>query len=173
MKILNLFRPTEKEKAIEAELTGKPSTRQKVIPPRRGLTPAQIEVEELRVSLQAIESRLQATTHERDSLKAEFSQYRSASQSDVRELERENRELRSKLTETSQMLSQQIASTGHQGPLPGFEDDTDETQERSDAAWIRTARKLKGQDGPHGLQRAIQAHQRDTASNQRLTRPEI
>ena len=148
--ILNLFRPSAREEQLEEELNGstrKPSATQ---PPKRGaaipgsMTPTHTgadgsELATLRASLASIEARLQAAHQERDSIRAEFQSYRQASQSDVRDLEAENRKLKESLDATSMLLSKQIAAGGLNGPLPGISSNDDT-------------------DGPKGLQRAIQAN---------------
>ena len=150
--ILNLFKKSPEEERLEAELSGKvTSTRQTPsatsTPPKRGTSPASpatpgsadVELSELRSSLQAMDQRLLVLTHERDSLRAEFSQYREAVSQDQRSLEAENRKLKESLDATSMLLSKQIAAGGLNGPLPGISSNDDT-------------------DGPKGLQRAIQAN---------------
>lgn len=156
MNILNLFRPSPTEQAIEAELAGttKP-TRAHIQPPKRGGTSSNLpeagadELHQLRASLQDIEARLSSVTHERDSIRAEFSQYRTASQSDQRSLEKENARLQAAFNETSQALSRSIASAGLSAPVPGIspDDPTDEAKglQRSIAAAKAEASRTKPQ----------------------------
>ena len=166
--LLSLFRPSAKERAIENELSGKPSTptRQPATqPPKRGASPASVtpthtgadvsELSELRASLANIEARLQAAHQERDSLRDEFSQYRQASQADQRELERENARLRESLDITGRELSKMIANGGADGPIP----------------------EANGEPERKGLARAIEAnkaHQAQTTNQfQRIQRPTL
>jgi len=91
-----------------------------------------------------MDARLQAVVSERDSLKAEFNDYRKATQADQRDLEKENQRIHAQLTQTGMELSRMIASTGHQGPLPsGFADDS--PQARTERAFMATARQIKGE----------------------------
>lgn len=100
------------------------------------------ELEQLRASLADMDARLQAVVSERDSLKAEFNDYRKSSNEDVSDLERLNRDLKTQLRTTGMELSQMIASTGHQGPLPsGFSDDSPKS--RTERAFMATARQMK------------------------------
>ena len=167
MKILNLFRPSQREKELEAELSGstrKPSATP--TPPRRGpaipgsMTPTHTEagageLAELRSSLQAMDQRLLVLTHERDSIRDEFSQYRQAASSDLRDLERENARLRESLNENAMMLSKMIANGGADGPIP----------------------EANGEPERKGLARAIEAnkaHQAQTTNQfQRIPRPTL
>lgn len=163
--LLSLFRPSPKEQQLEEELNGKvTSTRQPSstsTPPRRGASPASVtpgsadgsELSELRISLQTIESKLQIVSHERDSIRAEFQSYRQAVSQDQRSLEDENKRLRQSLDETGRMLSKQIAGSGLDGPLPGIS-------------------SVNNNDGPKGLQRAIQAAKAEAASTTPLQRHE-
>ena len=163
--ILNLFKKSPAEEQLEAELSGstrKPSATS--TPPRRGPAASPThpeagagELATLRASLSDIEARLQAAHQERDSIRAEFSQYREAVNSEQRSLEAENKRLRQSLDETGRMLSKQIASGGLDSPLPGV--------------------SANDTDGPRGLQKAIaanKAHQAQTTNQfQRIPRPTL
>jgi chromosome segregation ATPase len=150
--ILNLFRPTQSEVAIREDLSrGRELSKQSTTPATsrsshvKTFTPSTVasgELDQLRASLADLDSKLQAITSERDSLKAEFSSYRQATQSDQRDLEKENQRLRSDLLTTGQELSLRIASQGALGPLPDMaEDSTPEA--RTEAHYMRLARQLK------------------------------
>jgi hypothetical protein len=90
--ILSLFKPTQTEVAIQEDISRgrekpKPST---VLPGRQSITPSSLggsELDQLRASLQDMDARLQSAIGERDQLKAEFNDYRQATQADQRDLE--------------------------------------------------------------------------------------
>jgi DNA repair exonuclease SbcCD ATPase subunit len=152
--ILSLFRPSKTEVAIQEDLTRgrekpKPST---VTYPTRSTTPTPAtvggtEVETLRASLADLDARLQAVTSERDQLKAEFSSYRQSANEDVSDLERINRDLKTQLAQTGRMLSEQIASTGQPGPIPGIHKTGDSAHQRTEAHFLKIARQIKGATG--------------------------
>lgn len=149
--ILNLFRPSKKERQLETEISQGMNGKPKSATPARS-TPSQDhtitrshgsdEVDQLRASVVDLDHKLQAITSERDSFKKEFSDYREATQADTRDLEKLNRDLQARLTQTGQMLSAEIASHGQPGPIAELHAEHDE---------------------PRGLQRAIAAHK---AANQ-------
>ena len=158
--ILNLFRPSKKERQLETEISQGMSGKPKSATTARS-TPSQDhtitgshgsdEVDQLRTSLQDMDARLQSAIGERDALKAEFSSYRQSANADVSDLERLNQNLKTQLTQTGQMLSAQIASTGQPGPIPGIHGEHNEER---------------------GLARAIAAHKRETQPKQtQLQRP--
>jgi hypothetical protein len=79
------------------------------------------EILQLRDSVADMDIKLQAITSERDSLKAEFNDYRQAANADQRDLERENQRLRSDLLTTGQELSLRIAAQGAARTFAGFQ----------------------------------------------------
>lgn len=163
MNPFKFFRSSETknlEESLDREPTLKKST---IVDTKTGkqhveytATPSQgPEIIQLRESVATLDQRLQTAIAERDDIRGQFDSFRSASQAGQRELERENQRLRATLHETSQMLSQQIASSGHQGPVPS---DLGEAEE------------------PKGLQRAIAAAKRETDPQKpqpRLQRPTL
>jgi hypothetical protein len=146
--ILSLFKPTQTEVAIQEDISRgrekpKPST---VLPGRQSITPSSLggsELDQLRASLQDMDARLQSAIGERDQLKAEFNDYRQATQADQRDLEHSNRDLRSQLRETGQQLSLHIAAQAQLGPLPDMTEDST-PEGRTDRHYMRLARQLKG-----------------------------
>jgi 4-diphosphocytidyl-2C-methyl-D-erythritol kinase len=102
-----------------------------------------------------MDHKLQAITSERDQLKAEFSSYRQSANEDANDLERINRDLKTQLAQTGQLLSQQIAATGFSGPVDfgacGAHDD-DSAQARTARHYQQLARTIKSDSGPTGLQ---------------------
>ena len=101
------------------------------------------ELLQLRDSVADMDIKLQAITSERDSLKAEFNNYRQATQADQLDLEKENQRLRSDLLTTGQELSLRIAAQGQLGPLPDFNESGDSPQDRTDHHYLKLARQLK------------------------------
>jgi molecular chaperone GrpE (heat shock protein) len=111
------------------------------------------EILQLRDSVADMDIKLQAITSERDSLKAEFNNYREATQADQRDLEKENQRLRSDLLTTGQELSLRIAAQGQLGPLPDMTEDST-PEGRTDRHYMRLARQLKsGSTGEPTTQR--------------------
>jgi hypothetical protein len=150
--ILELFKPSKAEQElatdIELGMNGKkPSTTPATSRSshRHTITPSTVggsELDQLRVSVADLDSKLQAITSERDSLKAEFSSYRQAVNKDANDLEKLNRDLKTQLRETGQELSLHIASRAQLGPLPDFSEDSS-AQDKTEAAYMRLARQLK------------------------------
>ena len=151
--ILELFKPSKAEQElatdIELGMNGKkPSTtpatsRSSHVKTFTPSTVASGELEQLRASVQHMDFKLQSITIERDALKKEFSDYREATQADVSDLERTNRDLKTQLRETGQELSLRIAAQGQLGPLPDFNEDSS-PQDKTDHHYLRLARQLKG-----------------------------
>ena len=151
--ILELFRPSKAEQELTADIERgmngkKPSTtpatsRSSHVKTFTPSTVASGELEQLRASVQHMDFKLQSITIERDALKKEFSDYREATQADVSDLERTNRDLKTQLRETGQELSLRIAAQGQLGPLPDFNEDSS-PQDKTDHHYLRLARQLKG-----------------------------
>jgi hypothetical protein len=151
--ILSLFKPSKAEQElatdIELGMNGKkPSTTPATSRSshRHTITPSTVasgELEQLRASLADMDFKLQSIANERDSLKAEFSSYRESANADVSDLEKLNRDLKTQLRETGQELSLRIAVQGSLGPLPDFSEDSS-AQDKTEAAYMRLARQLKG-----------------------------
>jgi hypothetical protein len=151
--ILELFRPSKAEQELAADIErGMNGKKQSTTPAtsrsshRHTITPSTVggsELEQLRVSVQDMDFKLQSITIERDALKAEFNDYRQATQADQRDLEKENQRLRSDLLTTGQELSLHIASQAQLGPLPDMTEDST-PEGRTEAAYMRLARQLKG-----------------------------
>jgi septal ring factor EnvC (AmiA/AmiB activator) len=155
--ILNLFRPTQTEVTIREDISrGREKPKQSTVLPGRQSTPSTVggsELDQLRVSVADLDSKLQAITSERDALKTEFNDYRQAVNKDANDLEKLNRDLKTQLRETGQQLSAHIASRAQLGPLPDMvEDSTPEA--RTEAHYMRLARQLKsGSTGEPTTQR--------------------
>jgi hypothetical protein len=161
--ILELFKPSKAEQELAADIERgmdgkKPSTTPATSRSshRHTITPSTVggsELDQLRVSVADLDSKLQAITSERDSFKKEFNDYRQATQADQRDLEKENQRLRSDLLTTGQQLSLHIAAQGQLGPLPDFNEDSS-AQDKTEAAYMRLARQLKsGSTGEPTTQR--------------------
>jgi chromosome segregation ATPase len=145
--ILNLFRPTQAEVTIREDISrGRELSKQSAVLPGRQSTSSTLggsELDQLRVSVADLDSKLQSIANERDALKTEFNDYRQATQADQRDLEHSNRDLRSQLRETGQQLSLHIAAQAQLGPLPDMTEDST-PEGRTDRHYMRLARQLKG-----------------------------
>jgi septal ring factor EnvC (AmiA/AmiB activator) len=144
--ILNLFRPTQTEVTIREDISrGRELSKQSAVLPGRQSTSSTLggsELDQLRVSVADLDSKLQSIANERDALKAEFNDYRQAANKDVSDLEKLNRDLKTQLRETGQELSLRIAAQGQLGPLPDFNEDSS-PQDRTEAAYMKLARQIK------------------------------
>jgi small-conductance mechanosensitive channel len=161
--ILNLFRPTQAEVAIQEDISrGREKPKQSTTPAtsrsshRHTITPSTVggsELDQLRASLADMDARLQLAIAERDSLKLEFNDYRQAANADASDLEKLNRDLKTQLRETGQQLSLHIASQAQLGPLPDMAEDSS-PEGRTDRHYMRLARQLKsGSTGEPTTQR--------------------
>jgi hypothetical protein len=146
--ILNLFRPTQTEVTIREDISrGRELSKQSAVLPGRQSTSSTVggsELDQLRASVQDMDFKLQSIANERDALKTEFNDYRQAAKADVsRPGENSTADLKTQLRETGQELSLRIAAQGQLGPLPDFNEDSS-PQDRTEAAYMRLARQLKG-----------------------------